>query len=377
MHLGLGRNEVKLVTYTPQWVEEFQRVKSKLVRDSGMYAERIQHIGSTAIVDMPSKPIIDLLIGVDDLTAPPRRLIKALNKSGFVKLQVEKPNEIIFAQFTDLTYQTKTHYVHVVQFNSELWKDLLFFRDYLNTELVERDEYARLKTSYVQTSSTGIKEYTDSKEKFVRRIYKKRHQLLPVYIMRLEEDEGFAEIKGNYACFTISPDADDYVLATKELLYHVLLHLNAFPVTVTFGFYEGQEAEFTQWFQDRKIDFQLRHSVIDQKKEGPRYKSPILEVHVHDAENLLACLDQFFWLPMQNEFFSVSSTRKVKYIERAPIRNSKRKVLTPVFDMLPDTTFITIEHDAQGVVIISNESKFQTLESLKKSLPKNIRVLDY
>jgi GrpB-like predicted nucleotidyltransferase (UPF0157 family) len=85
-------------------------------------------------------------------------------------LAVERTSEIVFAKFEDDTYQAKTHYIHLVDYDKELWNNLIFFRDYLNSNEAVRNEYHNLKWEYVQNNSSGIVEYTDYKEEFVRRI---------------------------------------------------------------------------------------------------------------------------------------------------------------------------------------------------------------
>lgn len=123
---------------------------------------------------MAAKPIIDIIVGVDDLSKVDDSLLAKFAKAGFLRLRVEKPGEIILAKFTDDTYEIKTHYIHIVEFKKELWNNLLFFRDYLNSNETAKQQYLELKLAYLEKSTTGIKEYTDSKEEFVINIYKKR-----------------------------------------------------------------------------------------------------------------------------------------------------------------------------------------------------------
>ena len=92
-------------------------------------------------------------------------------------MTVERPSEIVFAKFEDDTYQVKTHYIHLVDYDKELWNNLIYFRDYLNSNEAERNEYQNLKVNYVQNNTSDVSDYTDHKEEFVKRIYAKRLKL--------------------------------------------------------------------------------------------------------------------------------------------------------------------------------------------------------
>nr|WP_317616490.1 GrpB family protein [Bacillus sp. HNG] len=81
---------------------------------------------------------------------------------------------MVLAKFTDETYEEKTHFIHLVQFNNDLWKNLIFFRDYLNSNETVRDQLKNLKIEFEEGNNGGIDEYTDYKEQFVKEIYRKR-----------------------------------------------------------------------------------------------------------------------------------------------------------------------------------------------------------
>ena len=68
----------------------------------------------------------------------------------------------------------KTHFIHLVDYRKELWNNLVFFRDYLNSNHDARLGYLKVKKDYLEKSSTGINEYTDYKAKFVKRIFSLR-----------------------------------------------------------------------------------------------------------------------------------------------------------------------------------------------------------
>lgn len=174
MKLGLKRDEVRLEPHTVEWQKEFHRVKQDILKYTPIQENRIEHIGSTAIKDMISKPILDLVVGVDDIEIVDKAIFQGLKEAGFLRLRVQRPNEIVLAKFSDETYEEKTHFIHLVDYNKDLWNNLIFFRDYLNTNESIRSQYSNLKKKFLEEKNGGIDEYTDYKGKFVREIYRKR-----------------------------------------------------------------------------------------------------------------------------------------------------------------------------------------------------------
>ncbi|WP_026859848.1 GrpB family protein [Jeotgalicoccus psychrophilus] len=174
MELGLKTNEVRIVDYTIEWADEFEKVKQGLIDSTGLTEERIEHIGSTAIEGMSAKPVIDILVGIDNLNHADKKLMKSFGKEGFLRLKVKRPGEIVMAKFKDDSYQVKTHFIHLVEYRKQLWNDLIFFRDYLNENEEARKQYLSIKEEFLSNKSEGIVEYTDYKEAFVNKIIEKR-----------------------------------------------------------------------------------------------------------------------------------------------------------------------------------------------------------
>lgn len=174
MKLGLRGDEVKLVAYTEEWQEEFDRTKQAILQETSINESRIEHIGSTAIKGISAKPVIDIVIGMDHIENIDQTIFRGLKDIGFLRLRVQRPNEIVLAKFTDETYEEKTHFIHMVNYDEKLWKDLLFFRDYLNNNEAMRLKYSDLKEAFLQNKQGGIQAYTDYKERFVKEIYQIR-----------------------------------------------------------------------------------------------------------------------------------------------------------------------------------------------------------
>ena len=145
-------------------------MENRIYKDAG-YPCTQYVITVTSIEGIQAKPIIDVVVGVESLELLDKEFFKALQKVGFYRLRVERPNEIVCAKFTDASFKTKTHFMHIVKIHQEKWRQMLFFRHYLNAHEQTKREYESIKHSFFKTDLQGIQAYTDYKEQFVQSIF--------------------------------------------------------------------------------------------------------------------------------------------------------------------------------------------------------------
>jgi GrpB-like predicted nucleotidyltransferase (UPF0157 family) len=109
--LGLKHNVNLLADYDPEWAVEFSRESNRIANALGALAKGIEHYGSTAVIGMRAKPIIDILIGVSPFDY--WRACKApLERLGYdYAANAGVPRHHIFGRGRDTT--ERTHLVHV------------------------------------------------------------------------------------------------------------------------------------------------------------------------------------------------------------------------------------------------------------------------
>lgn len=163
--LGLRRGTVKLVrSNSKEWARLFEKEKKLLSTTFGNRIIAIEHIGSTSIPKLISKPIIDIDVIVKSL--PTARAMK----SAFVKLGYTHrprpglPWQMLYVKGPN---EKRTHYAHVIPIRSDRWKDDLGFRDYLRTHTGARNRYAKLKRKLAKLYSNDRMTYTTKKEGFI------------------------------------------------------------------------------------------------------------------------------------------------------------------------------------------------------------------
>ncbi|MGY4313878.1 GrpB family protein [Bradyrhizobium sp. JR3.5] len=62
-----GVGSIVISDYDPNWPALFAQERKRIEQALGAFALAIEHVGSTAVPGLPSKPIIDLLVGVRSL----------------------------------------------------------------------------------------------------------------------------------------------------------------------------------------------------------------------------------------------------------------------------------------------------------------------
>jgi GrpB-like predicted nucleotidyltransferase (UPF0157 family) len=164
---SLMEQEIFLVPYDPAWPSRFLEEEALLRKTIASFiVDGIAHIGSTAIPGMPAKPVIDVMVGVETLDAS-RPAIEILTDAGYCYFPYRGD---VMHWFCKPSPQFRTHHLHLVPFESPLWKERLKFRDYLRSHPDAFNEYAALKQELAAKYRYDREAYTDQKGPFIQRI---------------------------------------------------------------------------------------------------------------------------------------------------------------------------------------------------------------
>lgn len=205
--LGLKRGTVQLCEHEKEWEIEAQNTIVLLKEILGDVIKDIQHVGSTSILTIKAKPIIDIALAVDnfdDILA----YEKELKDVGFYyrpNVQESLRDQLLFAcgNFYDGTGELQTHFIHVVKTNSMDWVNYINFRDYLNSTPLAAKAYEDLKVSLAQQApaDSGREKYLKGKHDFI--IYTLRKALVNSYLgktvtIKIDRPIGYVHQKKNY-----------------------------------------------------------------------------------------------------------------------------------------------------------------------------------
>jgi GrpB-like predicted nucleotidyltransferase (UPF0157 family) len=126
----------------------------------------IEHTGSTAVPGLPTKPVIDIMAGVRDLPSS-RPAIEALRPLSYYYFEYRADVMHWFCKPSGLE---RSHHLHLVPFDSSLWRDRLAFRDRLRVDAATRWAYAELKLALASKHRNDREAYTDAKTDFIRSV---------------------------------------------------------------------------------------------------------------------------------------------------------------------------------------------------------------
>lgn len=164
--------KVKLVKYSPVWKENFEREKIRLKANIKNKKNIIEHIGSTAIGNIVSKPVIDILISVDNLNELDN-LIPDLKNSGYEYISKYEnifPERRFFKRKENEFY---SYNIHSVTNDSRFKSRHILFRDWMRYEQKDRKNYENLKLKLEEKNWEDINDYAEAKTEFITKIENK------------------------------------------------------------------------------------------------------------------------------------------------------------------------------------------------------------
>ena len=161
---------VTVEKYNPEWVSWFEQLCSFFDPKLAPHVIRFEHVGSTAIPGMISKPIIDLDIVIQ--IADFDEIKSRLETIGYVHqgdLGIPEREAFALEDFY-LKDRLPPHHLYVCDLNSKELHRHVTFRDYLREHPADAREYSELKQSLVDKYDGDRESYIAGKNQLVRAI---------------------------------------------------------------------------------------------------------------------------------------------------------------------------------------------------------------
>lgn len=157
---------VTVVAHDPQWKSDFETEAGHIAHALGDTVVAVHHMGSTAIPGIFAKPVIDILLEIDDLQRLDDRC-SAMEQLGYEAMgEFGIPGRRYFRK--DNASGIRTHHVHAFQTGSQEIVRHLAFRDYMIAHPGEARIYSDLKRRLAQDHPDDIEAYMDGKDPHIK-----------------------------------------------------------------------------------------------------------------------------------------------------------------------------------------------------------------
>jgi GrpB-like predicted nucleotidyltransferase (UPF0157 family) len=157
---------VSVVAHDPVWRSDFEVEADHIARALEELVVFLHHIGSTAIPGILAKPIIDILLEVDNITRLDDKR-SAMEQLGYEAMgEFGIPGRRYFRK--ENAAGIRTHQVHAFQADSPEIERHLAFRDYMIAHPVEAQTYSVLKRRLAQEHPEDIEAYMAGKDPFIK-----------------------------------------------------------------------------------------------------------------------------------------------------------------------------------------------------------------
>jgi GrpB-like predicted nucleotidyltransferase (UPF0157 family) len=166
---------VIIVDYDQQWPTLYEKEKTLISRVLQHKIRALEHIGSTAVLKLGGKNIIDIMAGVNTVDEA-HQCISSLESIGYKDVTPQPDNAEWYYCLGKGPHSVGYH-LHLVKFNSEHWKKHLVFRDFLRKNPQTAQEYFNLKKKLAAKYGIDRIGYTEAKSAFIESVLTAANQV--------------------------------------------------------------------------------------------------------------------------------------------------------------------------------------------------------
>ena len=161
---------IEVVNYDPAWADVFTEIAERV---QSAFADgplaRVEHVGSTAVVGLPAKPIIDMDVIIPTRADLPDTIARLATLGYSHQGDAGIPGREAFQR----PPETPRHNLYVCAEDSLELHRHLAFRDYLRAYPDAAQQYGELKRKLAAHHVFDIDAYVDGKTEFVQNVLTK------------------------------------------------------------------------------------------------------------------------------------------------------------------------------------------------------------
>ncbi|PFO66196.1 hypothetical protein COJ86_23705 [Bacillus cereus] len=169
---------ITIEEYNIKWESEFNTLQIIINSAMAEFVLSIEHVGSTSVKGLASKPILDIDIVIEDYKIFPE-VVKMLETLGYYhqakwsfKGRETFGRKDAFVPWNGESTVWMEHHLYVCDKNSEELRKHIVFRDYLREHEDVAVEYGRLK-EVLARESKNRSSYSEGKTAFITNILEK------------------------------------------------------------------------------------------------------------------------------------------------------------------------------------------------------------
>ncbi|QAS69985.1 GrpB family protein [Oenococcus sicerae] len=159
--------QIKLQPYDPTWINSYLEEEQKKAALQGK-ALLVEHVGSTSVPGLSAKPIIDILLLVND-SSKEEDYVPNLIAKGYI-LRIREPEWFEHRMFKS---NTKNVNLHVFSSGCTEAQEMLNFRNWLRINDHDKSWYEASKQKLASKKWETVQEYADAKTPIVQEIKKR------------------------------------------------------------------------------------------------------------------------------------------------------------------------------------------------------------
>ncbi|MBD5549901.1 MAG: GrpB family protein [Lachnospiraceae bacterium] len=155
--------------YNEIWPKEFEKIKAEIEPALANLCLGFEHIGSTSVIGLSSKPIIDIDVVIENYFVFPE-VIKKLNSIGYIHegdLGIKDREAFKYADKPHLLQ----HHLYVCPKDSKELQRHITFRDFLRSHPESIKEYSKIKEEAAKLYPDSIEKYMEYKSPCIAKLY--------------------------------------------------------------------------------------------------------------------------------------------------------------------------------------------------------------
>ena len=170
-NVGLTRGVLEMYDYRDDYPVIYENLKKELLNIYGDKIKYIDHVGSTSILNIKSKPVIDIMIQTDDLDDFKKFTEECVeNETYTVKREHTLGGDYLVRREENGRVKA---FLHVYKTGDINGLTSVYFRDYLNSHEDEKKRYEELKMELYEKYKYDRPSYTHGKDKYIKSIIAK------------------------------------------------------------------------------------------------------------------------------------------------------------------------------------------------------------